>query len=714
MRCPNRSCREVFEIKEIEAERPRSKDIPLDVEAADEPELARGHDASPAAPVRKAPKTGMAGEVVPLLPTAAVKPPEVVDWREELPPRRNPAAAETDSDSWSDEPTPTRTVESKPKTRRKPSEAPPNVEPAPTDAAGAPVELPAGAWEPPPIRHPEMAEAAESAQEVESPRAASGDDYVVPPHTSRHGLKIILALGFVVLGVLGIAGYFTWTMWQETEEKQAAEAHQAYSDGRFADAARKFGDLHEKYENSEHAEEYRFFQQLSELRGSLTAIGPADLHKNLAMLDEFLDTQKGSEFFEAHLRDVGDSLVRFLTAFANGAVNYLTPETMADVEEAQKAFEQIERRYPKAIRKEEHTQLLKKFDDFRLLAAQARQRNEFLDFLRQLIRLGSADAVKLARQRLRKEVRSLPALAADPEVDALFAQLYGEHRKKVVYVAEEQLPAHVRNAEDNLQNLLVDATVGTAGEAAPDDDKIILALARGVLYALARSSGRVRWATRVGVDITSLPVRVPLSPGKPESVLVLSADGRLISAVDARDGATLWKQRLPSPCVGRPVVLDGHGYFATESGKVHDIDLGNGQLQGRFDLGQRLSVGGAHLEGTKFLFFPAEENCVYILDAARHACEGVLYTEHPAGSLHHEPIWRARRMWLEGRPRIRVQCRRHFSSWAKRTDWTRGNCMPSPCRRPNPWLNPNRSNRKRACPAGRGSGLIEIRKSWCR
>ena len=74
----------------------------------------------------------------------------------------------------------------------------------------------------------------------------------------------------------------------------------------------------------------------------------------------------------------------------------------------------------------------------------------------------------------------------------------------------------------------------------PDDDPVVLAVVRGVLYALNRSNGQTKWAVRVGVDTTDLPVRVPAQVGLPERILVVSADAKTVTALDA-NGDQVWQ-----------------------------------------------------------------------------------------------------------------------------------------------------------------------------
>jgi hypothetical protein len=85
-------------------------------------------------------------------------------------------------------------------------------------------------------------------------------------------------------------------------------------------------------------------------------------------------------------------------------------------------------------------------------------------------------------------------------------------------------------------------------------------------------------------------------------------------------------------------VVEQRAYLPTYDGTVHEIELARGGLLGRFRLGQHLTVGGAYEPDTKRLYFPADDSCVYVLDAREHRCVLILYTDHPSGSLRSEPL----------------------------------------------------------------------------
>jgi outer membrane protein assembly factor BamB len=166
---------------------------------------------------------------------------------------------------------------------------------------------------------------------------------------------------------------------------------------------------------------------------------------------------------------------------------------------------------------------------------------------------------------------------------------------------------------------------------------VFLALARGVLYALAEKDGAVLWATRCGVDAARLPVRLPATETAPEMVLVLSSETNTLTARDLLSGRTLWHYELHSPCLGRPVVIARRAYVPTIDGKVHEIEILTGHLLGWYKLGMPLTVGGAHLPGSNLVYFPADSLNVFVLDVSRQKWD-ILQSGHPAGTLRSEPI----------------------------------------------------------------------------
>jgi hypothetical protein len=251
------------------------------------------------------------------------------------------------------------------------------------------------------------------------------------------------------------------------------------------------------------------------------------------------------------------------------------------------------------------------------------------------------DAIKRTRSMLATTERELPAIAQDAEAQAAIARLYEGHLKSVVFHARTDDPAPPpRIPEDDADPILFAPLLPTALPVqAPPNDPIVFALVRGILYASKQRSGELIWATRVGIDTTVLPQRVPASAFSPELLLVMSADTQTLSALSF-EGDPLWEYHVGQPVLGRPVILDQRAFLADYAGWVHEIELSRGQLLGRWYLGQPLTRGGAREGNTSRVYFPADDSCIYVLDVnpEDRRCITILYDGHPSGSLRSEPI----------------------------------------------------------------------------
>src|SRR5207248_2129182 len=128
-------------------------------------------------------------------------------------------------------------------------------------------------------------------------------------------------------------------------------------------------------------------------------------------------------------------------------------------------------------------------------------------------------------------------------------ELFEKHLTSVRFDPGPGKRSGVERGEEREPSILFAPRLGDIRGGGRPDGKIVLALARGVLYALDQGTGRVRWAQRVGIDTASLPVRVPATASSKERILVLSSDTVTLTALDT-DGEVQWRYRLSQPCLG--------------------------------------------------------------------------------------------------------------------------------------------------------------------
>jgi outer membrane protein assembly factor BamB len=697
IRCPNGACRKVFVVG---ADLPEQGGVADSAARAASQAPANGSrsgsvgelvpilpaSAAPA-PAPEPPGSKHVGEMVPLVPAEPAVPPppaEAPSWALAPPPLRRgatppeppppPAPAAPPAPSWQDAPPPVRGPQGQdiqtpppPRRRRPPSDpvTPPPVRASqapPTrkmvapfaDERGAtptmkmpvplpadpeqPRELPPGVWEPPPVRRGPDAPTDTSTTLMPSEPAVPR-----PRVSKRKAYLLSFLLLFGVFGILGAGGWWLWQTLQKTEDQLLAEANTEYQEGKFGSAASKYKDLEKKFPQSAQLDLYRFLAELSGLRGTLHDSHSGTIEGTtaaLGRLDQFLKEHKGDPLLVSHAHDLGTSLVKLTASFTEQNSQPTSDAPLETVGRLRQARQEVAALDAEALTAAEKAQIEADLGKVQQAVEQWQWRQKLLAELNAPAPTPFA-ALERARRLVKEKTAELPGINNDADVQAALARLQEAHLASVKFepAGEEPVRAAAPGVDTEPSLLFDPLQPGRNPGPAPDKDPVVLSLYRGVLYALKQSNGAARWAMRVGADTTSLPVAVPASKVNDQLFLVLSADTQALTALNA-DGVQVWKYRLGSSCLGRPLVLGRFAYLPTYDGIVHEIELANGGLVGRYNLGQPLTVGGAPEPGSNRLYFPADDSCVYVLDVSPDArrCATILYTGHPAGSVRSEPI----------------------------------------------------------------------------
>jgi outer membrane protein assembly factor BamB len=681
IRCVTPDCRTVFTVREEEKPPPSSADSQ---QAPKNP--------PPGGKERRsrigASKTGTVGELVPILPAEITLAPE------EMP---EPAAAENQASgqvgetiplvqvetepapaapeaepSWQNPPpvrrsqtsTPTppskankppesgrRSRTAAPKTSLAPDQGnksgsihvpPPEPNSAPA-ANGLPESRPADWESPPPVRIPgaEAPKPHSDPAAIPHPEAPQVDNVAdeTPLYPSATRSRLVLWGLVVFTGLILVGGVVTaMILFHVTEDRLFQQADQEFQDHKYADAADKFKKLQEQFSSSDQLEKYALLQELCELLAFLedTQMQAGDA---FVQLQAFLNKHRKNSNLKPYHVNLGQALVRRLTDFGSQAPreDARTPDLVVQAREAVEDVKIL----PNALTDDDLTKIgqelaaVKRARDLWVL------REQYLEQIKQVLARPSGSALRLARRLiLAAGDEGLADFRQDKDTAliGLFKQFQQSHLAAVGYQEEKKGLDRAALSEDKFHNLVIDPLLqGVRGDG--KDKAIVLALVRGVLYGLQRSTGKVQWATRVGIDTTTLPVRVPATSFNPELILVLSADTQTLTALNSTS-ETVWQYRLNKPCLGRPVIFEGRAFLPTFDGQVHEIELAKGQLLGRFQLGlgERLTVGGTRQEKSNLVYFPADEGCVYVVDVNEKRCVSILYTGHPSGSLRGEPL----------------------------------------------------------------------------
>jgi hypothetical protein len=657
MRCPNPLCREIFLVQE-EAVAGQEAEKPATPEKSVVP-------ASEARPI-----TGTVGDMVPLLPAAPVEP---------LPQTEVPVstgkgatqapATETAAPGWIEPPP-----------RRKPKIVPPAARTVKPDEAVAktendqrPVEIgetvPPSWQAPPPVRGtaaqaiqtepvangPGTPDRLSVQEEAWTDELAEADGYLLEEETTtvapvaassgQRRRNMLLVVG--LLGILAAAGTLSYWLVQgrhgDNELQRATLAARAYQDGHFAEAAQLYHYLELDFPNSPQRPVYRFLGQFAELRDPIhsTQADPKEVVRALQALLTFVREEAGNPLLEEHRTEIGDTLFKAAEDLTSAAASRVKIDPN---------FAQELAGYAKGVLAETANYQPNDFSTQSRLeqagtTVQAinaklsafRHRQELLDLLVQIGKHPVGNIVERSHALVQEYARTQSELAGDPEVREVLKKMPALHRAGIKYVARS-LPAKNPLPGDAHIRLYFADVLQKGKTTVRPDQPAVLALAKGVLYAFDPVKGNMRWVMQVGLDNTTLPLWLPATPTAPERLLVLRADTRSLLAIESATGNILWQQELSGPCLGRPVLLDTRAFVAGPEGHVEEIDTTTGKLTGYYELGQPLTGWGARQPGTSLLFFPADEYCIYELDADQHRCTNVLYSKHRAQALRGPPI----------------------------------------------------------------------------
>jgi outer membrane protein assembly factor BamB len=590
-----------------------------------------------------------------------------------------------------------------------------------------PLELPPGTWEAPPVRVPGGSPAPDT---TAGPGPFSPDlaSKLSPEERARRRARwIIVGLAVVVGAAIGAGAWVVKNVAGQTEDKKREQARREYQGENLIEAAAQFRALEKDYPNSPHLHTYKFYGALSEVRLPAYQLPPSPRVTRAAYqrLLRFLNEHEGDELLTESRGDVRNTFLQFAQQFADWAKRKGNPRHLASARQALARagkFGEGGALEPK---------VKGRIDDLAKQWETRQRRDRLLARLRDLSRRLSGETVR----EIRALARENSDLANHRAVADLLDRLPEAHRKAVVFQKPPKKADPDPPPADEETSLLVAPSVGRGpGINSWSRKRPVLALARGILYALRPRTGSVIWARRVGIDTTVLPVRLPRFKARPETVLALSSDTNTLTALDALTGKPLWSHSLSAPCLGQPTVVPrpfwggpDRIYLPCYNGRVEEIDAGTGRSLGSFRLGrgERVSLGAAYDEESGLLYVAADCYCVYVLDLAQRKCRTLLYSEHPAGSLRCRPVLLRRRdLHAQARPSPRSPRTCLILSQADGLEATELRLFPVPVLRPDTrplalnlrvrgwtWFPPREDGEKLAVATDRGVlGLFGIKQ----
>jgi outer membrane protein assembly factor BamB len=439
-----------------------------------------------------------------------------------------------------------------------------------------------------------------------------------------------LVLGLVAsLVLLGLLGYGLWgIIAKRAVDNQYRASMDLYDDGDFLSALKGFDSFLKAYPAEPRADKVRVLRALADVKQFTTGGGPVwtdafdaarGMVKNVGQLEEYQDASA----------DLGETVIKIAEGLADRARVSGDAKSLELARSAVTLHDKIAGAAALAAR--ERTRLPSKLVDAEAAVAKTLTRTEAIAKMDAGIHAKSAAAVFAARDRL---VARYPDLAADRAVvDRL---MKGNELLRLAVTFDSSIrPAEAVAPPDPLgpaTSLVLRRGPEPKPNAAP---AVIYALAEGFAHGLDGATGKPLWQVPAGLSSPFTPI--PVAGSEPSVLYVDSRHNELYRA-EARTGAMIWRLDLEEPVDDAPLVLGNRIYQTTPSGKILQIDLATGELQGTLDTHRPLTRAAVNDESGRYLYVLADEASLFILQRDPLSCVGVEYLGHEHASIACAPL----------------------------------------------------------------------------
>lgn len=522
-----------------------------------------------------------------------------------------------------------------------------------------------------------------------------------PAHNLRRSEQIVRRLvtagvaSVVVLAV--VVGYQQYTEYTKTPGQRWADAKKLYDDQSWTLARKEFLRFKRDFPDDPHVAQVPFFVDMCDAQAQTQSL-TGDPVRGLELAKEIFKKHRDNPAYSDYSADLYQGLERLVGSFTSRALARLSVRGRQQENRSGLVAFFFKRTWSDEDVPMAEQEIRRAQEAHELLATIGRGRTEeWVPQRTQELRhsiasasgiVGLAAACKEALELLEPAGQDLAAVQFDQvyqRVDAL-AQRYAElgasselaerrqrfeslepKRVRRVGLGEAQdtgAASQAGAAEGDFASLAVAWQEGEPRASLDVDrafassrqEKVVLALAQGVLYAFS-NQGEFLWARRLGIDSYHLPQRFEASLFAPAMLVAISTDDNSLLAIEEATGKLLWRFPAGSDLAAPPTIVhvyDGpsdkvgrvRGLLPTADGEIRCLEMVLGRELCRFHVGEPITIAGTYNQDSKnpLVYFAAASKRVFAIDPraiddeARAPCVCVLYTGHAHGLVRSSPV----------------------------------------------------------------------------
>ncbi len=441
---------------------------------------------------------------------------------------------------------------------------------------------------------------------------------------------MVTALLFVAFLLAIAAGGFYLMIGRQTAQFAYDEAKTNRDEGKFAQAIQLYTKFLSDFPTHRLAEQARIELSFSQIDRALSGAG-SDVNKALQAVEDFVTQHRQRDDYRDWFPQLAIYSSRISIAAYRQAGRQHNPELLETGDQAQQLFARFKASDGSDDGKAREIE-----------KASTIARAELLEFDVQKQTLAKMDQalkqndVSLVLKSYREAVVRYPHFSRKKEFISRIKKTLQAEQQKVtskLFTGDEQSSNVVQEKEKFLfekNSLLVDRR--SSRFDIQSDGDVVWFLVDGIVYAVDRMLGEVRWQKRMGNSVPFEPIDVN---AKFESWLIPTRSGTAVCLLKQEDGTILWEHDLHSLITSRPVIIGGMLYILTKDRRLHAVERETGKRIGEITFPRNISAPICSL-GDELLCV-GEEDVFYFIDRQTLECSTVRYYGHASQTIKQPP-----------------------------------------------------------------------------
>lgn len=438
---------------------------------------------------------------------------------------------------------------------------------------------------------------------------------------SRSPLVLSLTGGSILLILTALTFWFI--IGRDTAKRHYDAAVQEMEAGKYSQAIQLFEHFLENYGKSDYADDARVLLSRSFVEKEISGSTPA-WSAGLDATNDFIKQHRD----DSNFKELSPLLADYGRKIALGAVETASRTKERDLLTVSQNAEKILTRYSSPD--DPPTDTLARIKAGYEKAEAEILRTEVFDVAVKEIEAAIKEQNTLKAIQLRRNLLDrYPYFKNDRKMATTLAQIL-EVEQSLIQSNNESIPASTEDYPEAFPQSVALTLHTRSRSNEVSDGRNVFSLANGSCFGVDSITGDPIWRRPVGLDSPFAPITFS---GKEPSLLLYDTRHQELLAITQAAGKLVWRQKLPAPPAGEPLIHQGQVIVACSSGDLLNLDLLNGSISSQLKFAQPLVGGPGLVYGEQAVAVAGYEAVVYLVSLRPFECLKVASLGHRPGTI---------------------------------------------------------------------------------